>query len=217
MRAWIIFGVVLLFLLLLSRLRLGGIVEWSSDGLYVQVRVGPLHIRVFPLKPKKVKTPRPEKAKKKKEEPELDKTAIRKKRGGQLALLMDCLPLLGKAVGRLKEKLRIDCLWLDLTVGSEDPADAVMNFGYANVALGMILPFFEHHFDLKDRRIRTAVDFELDAPVVYVKAALSYTLGQILALSFWLGISFLQIFLAWRKKQNLDTVLKQKEAVNHGK
>lgn len=217
MRGWMIPALILLILFLLSRLRLGGTAEYSAAGFFAWVRVGGFRFRVFPRKPKKKR----DKPKKPKKEDGKKKDAKEKpagtKPGGAVSLVLDCLPLVGEAAGRLKRKLRIDRLYLDLTAGNDDPADAVDAYGRANAVLGILIPFLEQNFDLRDRRIRTAVDFELEKPVIYLNAALSYTLGQLLAFVFWLGISFLRIFLAWRKEQKAKTASKQKEAVNNGK
>lgn len=217
MRGWMIPALILLILFLLSRLRLGGTAEYSAAGFAAWIRMGGLRLRVFPRKPKK-KRDKPKKPKKedRKKKDTREKSAGTKP-GGAVSLVLDCLPLVGEAARRLKRKLRIDRLYLDLTVGNDDPADAVDAYGRANAALGILIPFLEQNFDLRDRRIRTAVDFELEKPAIYLNAALSYTLGQLLAFVFWLGISFLRIFLAWRKEQKAKTVSKQKEAVNNGK
>ena len=94
---------------------------------------------------------------------------------------------------------------------SVDPEDeylqAAMAFGGANAALGMMLPLLENHFNVRQRSIRTAVDFEGSRPVIYLKAAFSLTIGQGVVLAVRLGFQALRILSQYKSGQ------KQKEAV----
>ena len=84
---------------------------------------------------------------------------------------------------------------------------AAMPFGGANAALGMMLPLLENHFNVRQRSIRTAVDFEGSRPVIYLKAAFSLTIGQGVVLAVRLGFQALRILSQYKSGQ------KQKEAV----
>ena len=50
MRAWIILGTVLVLLFLLSLVRVGGVLEYSAQGLLVRIRLGGLGLTVFPMR-----------------------------------------------------------------------------------------------------------------------------------------------------------------------
>ena len=50
MRAWIILGTVLVLLFLLSLVRVGGVLEYSAQGLLVRIRLGRLRLTVFPMR-----------------------------------------------------------------------------------------------------------------------------------------------------------------------
>ena len=192
-------AVIILGLFLLGRLRVGGSGEYSDEGFRACGKAGPFRIQVFPLKEKK------EKAKKKK--PEEAKTTSPKaekpqkeKRGGNVALVKECLPLICEAAGELKRRIRMDKLLLDYTVaGKEDAATAAMSFGYSNAAAGIILALFEQNFEVKERRVRTAVDFNADSPKVYVYAEISAQLGQLFSFALRFGWKFLVIY---RKTKN---------------
>ena len=58
MRAWIILGTVLVLLFLLSLVRVGGVLEYSAQGLLVRIRLGRLRLTVFPMR-KRARKPRP--------------------------------------------------------------------------------------------------------------------------------------------------------------
>ena len=201
-------------LFLLSRLRLGGSVLWNGTEFTVWARVGLLRVQVWPLRKKK----KPKPAKKKpvrssnppqpKEEPKpaLSFHKVRE-------LLETWLPLVCEAAGRLRRAIRVDLLELRLTMGGSDPGDTALLYGGANALLGMILPLFEHAFQVRERRISTSVDFEAESTRVHLRADISLTLGQLVVFTFW--------FLpqaARRLDQGGDAApSNEKEAINHGK
>lgn len=193
-------AVILLALFLLGLIRVGGGGEYSAEGFLAWARVGPFRIRVFPVKKKKEKSKekKPKKAKEaqsKTEKPQEEK----QKRGGGLASFKEYLPLVCKAAGALTRRIRIDELLLDYTVaGKDDAASAAMSFGYSNAAVGMILALFEQNFDVKERRVRTAVDFNADSPKIYVYAAISARLGQLVSFALRFGWKFLMVY--WKTK-----------------
>lgn len=182
-------AIILLALFLLGLLRVGGGGEYSAEGVQAWARVGPFRIRVFPVKKEKPKEKKPKKAKKAQSKEE------KQKRGGALASVKEYLPLICEAAGALKRRIRIDELLLDYTfAGKEDAAAAAMSFGYSNAAVGMILALFEQNFDVKERRVRTAVDFNTDSPKIYVYAAISARLGQLVSFALRFGWKFLMAY-----------------------
>lgn len=192
MTGWIVLGCVLLALFLLSRVRLGGRAEYSEEGFFAWVRIGAFYLRIFPPEEKKKKQPKEKK--KPLEEPPAHK------QGGSVAQLKELLPLILDAAGRALRSIRVDRLYLDFTSAGEDPAEAAMAFGCANAAVGMIFPLLEQNFNIKERRIRTRVDFQQKEPSVYLLAQLSMTVGQIIALAAAVGIRFLKHLLTREKK-----------------
>ena len=195
---WIVV-ILLLALLLLSLVRVGGAVDYSARGLTVRVLAGPLRITVFPLRKKK----RPPEGERKPSQPRPE--AEEPPRGGSLALLREFLPLVTEAAGSLRRKIRVDRLDMDLTVGAPDPALAAIAFGGANAALGMLVPLLENAFRIKERNIRTAVDFNAGAPAVAVRAALTLTIGQGVSFAVRFGLRALKILLAHRKKEGAES------------
>lgn len=197
MRAlWIVAG-VLLILFLLSLIRVGGMVDYAAGGLTVRLLAGPLHMTVFPFPKRKKERPKKEKKEKPDQAPGPDEKAP----GGSLDLIKEFLPLVTDAAGSLRRKIRVDRLEMDLTVGAPDPAMAAIAFGGANAALGMLVPLLENAFQIKERRLRTAVDFNAKVPVVAIRAALTLTIGQGAAFALHFGIRALGILLAHRKRR----------------
>lgn len=191
MTALKVLAVILLALFLLGLIRVGGGGEYSAQGLTAWLKLGPFQIKVFPLKKKKEKRAEAKKAQPKPQKPTKEKP----KQGGALARVREFLPLICEAAGALKRRIRIDKLYLDYTLpGKVDAAAAAMSFGYSNAAVGMILPLFEQNFDVKERRVRTAVDFNADSPKIYVYTVISARLGQLVSFALRFGWKFLMIY-----------------------
>lgn len=193
--------IVVLALLLISLVRLGGQVRYSEDGLLVRLIAGPLRITLYPAKPKE-KKPKKEKKRKQKRTPKPDEQPGEEKpepKGGMLKLFMEMLPVIGEAAGALRRKLRIDDLTVHLTWATDDPAKTALGFGRANAILGMIWPVFDHNFKVKKHDLGVAADFDQSRPTVYCNAALTMTVGQLVAFGLRFGIKLLVIWSRNRK------------------
>ena len=193
--------VIFLLLFLVGLIRLGGGAEYGAEGVKAHIRVGPFRFQVFPGKEKGSKKERKEKPKKKKPTKEEEES----KAGGPIELVKAFLPLVCEAAGELKRRIRIDMLRLDYTAGGRDAAQSAMSYGGANAAIGMILPLIQQNFDLKEYQVRTDIDFNAKGPTIYVYAALSARLGQLLRFGLRFGWKFL---MAYRRQKNM-----KKEAI----
>lgn len=207
MSGWKVFLTVVLVLFLLGLVRVGGSAEYCGEGLTARGRLGAFWIPVYPIWKKGRKKPAKPKKKEKKREKEEQKPGT--KSGGSMALVQRMLPLVGKAAGELRRKIRIDKLYLDLTVGGgSDAAGAAMMFGYSNMAFGMIWPIFEQNFEVKDHRFRTAVDFDALSSVIYLNVTFSARIGQLVSFALRFGWKFLHLCLQERQSRN-----QKKEAI----
>lgn len=204
--------VILLVLFLLGRIRVGGDGEYSADGLFVRVRVGPISVRVFPLKKKREK--KPPKKKKKVSDPaengEEEGTSApeKSKKGGTLDLVKAGLPLVGEAAGELRERIRIDLLCMDLLFGGTDAAQTAILFGMSNALIAPLLAVFQQNFEVKEHRVRTAVDFNEKTITLYLRAAFSARIGQLLSFALRFGWKFLMEYRAVKKNNTM-----KKEAI----
>lgn len=194
--------VLFVLLFLVGRIRLGGGGEYSAEGVKAHLRVGPFRFQVFPGKAKGSKK---ERKKPKKKKPPEEKEVPESKAGGAIELVKAFLPLVCEAAGELKRRIRIDMLRLDYTAGGRDAAQTAMAFGGSNAVIGMILPLFQQNFDLKEYQVRTAMDFAAKGPTIYIYAAFSARLGQLLSVGIRFGWKFL---MAYRKQKNM-----KKEAI----
>lgn len=196
MRLWMILLSVLLVVWLVSMVRVGAAVRYDGAGLFVALKAGPFRPKVYPFK-------KTGKAARKAAEG-ARKTAVRPtEKGGSLSLVRKFLPLVAEAAGRVKDKIRIDRIELELVWGAADPAAAAMGYGMANAALGMLWPLIEHNFNVRERQLKTAVDFDAAAPAVSGNAELSFTVGQGLTLGAVLGAKAFKLLRSHKKEQKL--------------
>lgn len=185
--------IVVLVLVLLLLLPLGVRARYDQEGLTAALVVGPVPIQLFPAKedkPKKEKKPKEKKAKGDKPKQADDHP----KRGGPLALVQSCLPLVKPALEGVRKRLTIDRLDLHIVWAAPDPADAALGYGYANAALGTVWPLFYQNFKIKDHSLGVDVDFDAAAPTLYARAALHMTLFQLLTLALPLLFRFLKAY-----------------------
>lgn len=202
MKLLFILALVAVGLVLLSLIRVGAWVTYDPEGLTLRIKIGPVKLSLFPPKEKKRKKKR--RVKQKKPEP-------LQKKGELLPLVRQALPTVAEAAGRLKRKVRLDRVYLDVAVGAGNPAGAALAFGGVNAALGMIWPLVEQNFNVKDRRIRTQVDFSAPHTMVWADVAATLTVGQGVALALRLAPKLPRILGGEQRKEQKQAV--QKEAV----
>ena len=208
MTFWKVLLAVLLILWLISLIRIGGRVRYGEAGLFVFVLAGPLKIRLLPAGPKEEK-PRKKKKPKKEKKPKEEKPRP-EGRPDTLSRLMQLLPVVGQACGALKRKIRIDELKLDLIWGGSDPAAVALGYGQANAVLGMLWPVFDNNFKVKRHSFQIGMDYGRAQPAVELEAALTFTVGQIVALIVRYGVKALIIWVRSGRPEK-----KRQEAMNH--
>ena len=100
-----------------------------------------------------------------------------------------------------------------LLVASADPAKTAVNFGRLNWAVSAAWPLIEQNFKLKDYRVRIRPDFLRQSPEVFLEAAATLTVGQILALGARLLPKLMPILTQKDKSGSKTRQQSQKEAV----
>lgn len=202
---------ILAVLWLISLIRIGGRVSYGQAGLSASVLAGPFRIQLLPAKPKKEKKPRVKKGRKpKKKRPPKEEQPAPKGKTGTLPRLMKLLPVVGQACGALKRKIRIDDLELELIWGGSDPAAIALGYGQANAVLGMLWPVFDHNFKVKRHSFQIGMDYSARQPAVELRAAVTLTVGQAMALGVRYGVKAL---VTWIKSGR--TAVKRQEALSH--
>ena len=195
--------ILLLVFWLIGRIRLKGFVEYSEEGFILQLRVLWFKLTLFPVKLKQEEPKKPKKPKKPKEPKEKpkDERTLAEKAGGLWSLFRDAVPIVTGTAGKLLHKLRVEELTLHLTWAAEDPAEAALGYGAGEAALATVWPMLERTFDIRRRDVGIAVDFTRAKPVIYVRALLSFTVGQLVCLGLIYGCKALGLLLRHKPKR----------------
>ncbi|MBR1972603.1 MAG: DUF2953 domain-containing protein [Oscillospiraceae bacterium] len=208
---WLITGGILL---LLAVLPLGVKVGYDSDGVRLQLVLGPIRLALFPRPKKQPKEKKKDNSKQKKEESPAEETPLpkppqppkaetpkEKKQGGSLT---DFLPLVKVALdflGDFRRKLRLDELYLRLILASPDPCDLAVNYGKTWAAVGNLMPVLERLFVIKKRDVEVECDFTASETLVVARVEITITLGRLLALLAVYGFRGVKEFLTIRNKR----------------
>lgn len=180
-----------LVLLAVALLPLGVALRYDENGFVAFLKVFFLKFQLFPSK--KEKKPKEKKAKK----PKADKPKQaddHPKKGGPLALVKGCLPLVKPALQGIRKRLTIRHLELYVVWAASDPADTALTYGYANAVLGAIWPLFHQNFKIRNHSLGIDVDFDAIEPTIYANVELTMNVFQILTLALPLLIKFLIIY-----------------------
>ena len=192
-------------ILLLCLTRVGARAELRRDGVTLDAKIGPFHIRILPAKetPEKKKKPekkakKPEKAGEEKPKKSLPKIALADIKDAVHTLA----PPLKRALGRTRRGIRVQPLRLLVTVGgSEDPAAAAELYGYLHAGVWTAMPVLEQLLVIPDPYIHVGIDFDAPQTAVEGELGVSIRIGTLLAVGLGIGIPALRWFLRFRKKQ----------------
>ncbi len=202
---FIVAGVLAAFWLL-GQLRVGAGMEYRREGFSLWVQVGAWKIHILPLRKKK-RTP---KIKKKSSAPRpLQPEPLTQRVGGALAYVQALLPVLLQAVGRIREKIRVDKLELQVTVGGEDPADTALRYGQANAVLGALWGTLNAAFDVRDGHASVRIDNVTQEPALYAAASLTLKLGQAVWMGLYFGFKALGTLLSVQNRKKQEQQLRK--------
>ena len=180
-------------------------VLYEAAGLQVRAGLGAFQMQVFPLKKEKRKKAKKVKEKQKKETAEEEpKSGI----GASLPLFQELLDMGIQSAKRFQKKLRIDLLLLHLTWSAADPADAAIQYGYANGVLYSLVTLLEANFHVKKKSLALDLDYTLEKPAVYARLGLSMSLGHALSIGLYAGGKTLGILMRQKKRKKAAQALK---------
>ena len=218
---------ILLFLVLLNLIRIGARLEYSADGVLLELRIFCFSIRILPKKEKTEEELHKEALKKEKKEAkkaakeaeeekkrqrEAEKEAGEEtgtaeeekkpenppKRGGKLDLILSAVPAAFDALGTFLRHLEVSELKVYYGVAGDDPYDSEMTFGYVSAAMGVLTPLFDS-LHIADRDFRTALDLRATEPTIYLNVLLDMAVWEYVYIVLRLGVKFLVRYLKRRK------------------
>lgn len=200
-------AIILAVLVLIALLPVGGRVVYSAGGVQASLLAGPIRIRLFP----RTKKPKPKKAKAKKKPKKVKKAAEPKEKtpetapkGGKFQMLWQFVQLGVSFLGSLRRKLLIRDLTLSVTYGGSDPAKTAINYGRSVGAAHALLPLMEQVFRIRRQDVRVLYDAQSEEMAVYLNAAITIRVGQVLALAVRYGVRALRIFLSSKQTKNVE-------------
>lgn len=200
---WIL-GILVLLVICLCLTRVGVRIYLADGSIKVDIRLGPLHFRVFPGKEKKEEKQsgqQPAKSKKTEEKKTKPKITFKDVKDAVKTLW----PPLKKALGRTRRGIRIDPMDLNLTLGgADDPAAAAELYGYLNAGVWTGMPALEKVLDIPEPGIHLGIDFDAAKPVLEGKIGISARIGTLLAVAIGIAFPALRWFLSFQKRMKQD-------------
>lgn len=148
---------VLVLALLLLTVRTGVEAVGVNGDITIDLRYGIVRIPLYPPPHRKKKEEKPP-------PPAAEKPPAPKKKGLNLREieLEQAIDLLFTLLGEASDSLRISKLRVRVLFGTDDAAKTGLYLGYFSTLCGMVTPFLENTFDMKDYHVSADADFDAD-------------------------------------------------------
>lgn len=209
MTGWIVLLIILGLLLTVLLTPAGVRFTYDQGEMSLDVRFGPIRRRIFPgkekpEKPEKEKKPgkkrqKPPKGEKEKKE-EKEKPPKAKISREQILYALEKLPpILGRALGGTRRRVRIKPLKVHLLVAGPDPADTAVLYGKLEAALLAFLPVLRRAVHIRDEDIRLFLDFSQEQMDCIAELGAALRPWDLLAVGGRAGISLLRWFQGFRR------------------
>ena len=208
---WIL-GALLALLLVLMLLRVGVRLSFGGGKTRLAVKIGFHSRQILPGKGKP-----PEKKKEEKKEPaERKKTAVKPTFAEVRAAAPTLFEALKKGLRRTRRAVRIDPMYLSVTLAGEDPARVAQMYGWAEGAVWTLMPRLEELVRMPDPRIHLDVDYQEKQCRAEGEIGLSLRVGEGVLIALTFGIPLLRWYKALRKsrealKENTCDISTEKE------
>lgn len=194
-------ALVLLLLFLPIRLR----VSWDQGDAGVNARFGPVQLPIYP--PKESEQPKEEKKKKARKkkgtEPQVAGEKGKKRfsiNRDQLVYTLETLPpILGRALRRVGQRVRIAPLKVYVLVAGADPADTAVLYGRLTAALEAGLPLLHRAIHIREQDIRLFPDFQEEEMDLIADVGISIRLWDLLVIGLCAGGGLIRWFIQLRK------------------
>ncbi len=193
-------SIIVLLLIIILLLPVGVSSSFISKELYLAVKIGPFRLRLIPAKKKASGEKTEKKTKPQKEKKPKDSSKEKPKLKFELQDILDIAKIGLKALSRFGKSLSIDELMLRLTVGTDDPYDTVVRYGYINAALGGVLPLLHRAVKIRQEDIGTAMSFEDSAVSADFKLTATLQIWEILHIATCAGAAALVWFIRVKRK-----------------
>ena len=212
MTGWIVLLIILGLLLTVLLTPAGVRFTYDQGEMSLDVRFGPIRRRILPGKEKPEKPEKPEKEKKpgkkrqkppkgeKEKKEEKEKPPKAKISREQILYALEKLPpILGRALGGTRRRVRIKPLKVHLLVAGYDPADTAVLYGKLEAALSAGLPVLRRAVRIRDEDIQLFLDFSQEQMDCIAELGATLRPWDLLAVGGRAGISLLRWFQGFRR------------------
>lgn len=197
MLLWVL-AVLAALTLLVCLTRVGVRIVLAEGSVTVDVKAGPVRIRVYPGRERKA--PRGKKREKAEEKPK--KTFPKPAKEDIRDAARTLWPPLKKVLSRTRRSVRLDPLRLSLTLGGQgEPADAAKLYGELHAGMWAVMPLLEGLMDIPDPRLHIDVDFNAEAAVLEGEVGVTARIGSLLRVGLGFGFPALRWLLRYQKKR----------------
>lgn len=203
MTGWIVLLAVLGLLLTVLLTPAGVRFTYDQGEMSLDVTFGPIRRKVFPVEKKPEEPEKEKKPKKKKKEPpkeEQEPPPKAKINREQILYTLEKLPpILGRALGGTRRRVRIAPLKVHLLVAGYDPADTAQLYGKLGAALSAGLPVLRNAVHIRDEDIRLFLDFSQERMDCIAEVGVKLRPWDLLAVGGRAGAGLLKWWLGFRK------------------
>ena len=181
---WILLGAALL-LTAFNLLKVGVDAAYDGETLVLRAKAGPVKLTILPKQEKPKKQEKKKKQKPPKEKPEKPKEKTKL----PLSTLLKLAEHVLQALGSFRRKLQVDLLRLRVRVGTPDPYNTAMYYGWLQSAVCGLQPMAARALNVRRQEVQLAPDFTSDAVSADGRLILTIRIGQIVGIA---------LVLAWR-------------------
>lgn len=186
MIGWLITAVILILLWFLP---LGVRVIYNQNGVFADLLIGLIPVRVYPGKKGSVEE---SKSKDPASKGKKQKAKKEDQSGGSYKDFVPLIKMIAAFLGDFRRKLVIKRLQMKLVLAGDDPCDLAVSYGNSWAAVGSLFPQLERFFTIKKRDVEVLCDFTAEQIRVFARLDLTLTVGRILCLGFSHGVHILK-------------------------
>ena len=192
---WILLGAALL-LTAFNLLKVGVDAAYDGETLVLRAKAGPVKLTILPKQEKPKKQEKKKKQKPPKEKPEKPKEKTKL----PLSTLLKLAEHVLRAIGSFRRKLQVDLLRLRVRVGTPDPYNTAMYYGWLQSAVCGLQPMAARALNVRRQEVQLAPDFTSDAVSADGRLILTIRIGQIVGIVLVLAWRALVTYLRRPKK-----------------
>lgn len=158
----LLFGALLLLFVLLLNVRTGVEAAGVNGDVTVDLRFGGFRLPLYPPPRPKETEKQPAKKPKTEKQPKKQRKKYQYSFDREALEIGELIDLVLTLLDELSDTLRFSKLRVRVLLGTDDAAKTGILLGAVSAATGMIVPFLENTFEMKDYHVNVDADFDAD-------------------------------------------------------